>query len=68
MILRDFVRTYALLLIGGSALLLFLASRHLDPLAPYAPYAFVLLCPLLHLFMLAGHRDHADPGAPPEER
>lgn len=64
----------------GLALLAFLAiaaffliTEHTAHFFGILPYALLLLCPLLHLFMHSGHGDHSAPGGhadhqAPEER
>lgn len=36
----------------------FLVTEHLAHLIPVLPWAFLLLCPLMHLFMHGGHGGH----------
>jgi quinol-cytochrome oxidoreductase complex cytochrome b subunit len=36
----------------------FLITEHLAHLIPLLPWAFLLLCPLMHLFMHGGHGGH----------
>lgn len=57
---------------AGLALLAFLAiagfylvTEHTAHLWGYLPYALLLLCPLLHLFMHGGHGGH---GAAPDQQ
>jgi len=38
----------------------FLITEHTAHLFGLLPYALLLLCPLLHLFMHGGHGDHGD--------
>lgn len=38
----------------------FLITEHTAHFFGFLPYALLLLCPLLHLFMHRGHSDHAD--------
>jgi hypothetical protein len=38
----------------------FLITEHSAHLFGFLPYALLLLCPLLHLFMHSGHGDHAN--------
>lgn len=54
---------------AGLALLAFLAvagfylvTEHTAHLWGYLPYALLLLCPLLHLFMHGGHGGHGGSG------
>lgn len=37
----------------------FLITEHTAHFFGFLPYALLLLCPLLHLFMHSGHGDHA---------
>lgn len=51
----------------------FLVTEHTAHFFGILPYALLLLCPLLHLFMHSGHGDHSAPGGhadhqAPEER
>ena len=43
-----------LALAGGA----FLLTRHTDHVISYLPYAVLLACPLMHIFMHRGHRHH----------
>lgn len=36
----------------------FLFTEHLAHLIPFLPWMFLLLCPLMHLFMHGGHGGH----------
>lgn len=36
----------------------FLLSEHFGHIFPFLPYLFLLLCPLMHLFMHGGHGQH----------
>jgi len=38
----------------------FLITEHTAHFFGFLPYALLLLCPLLHLFMHRGHGDHAN--------
>lgn len=38
----------------------FLITEHTAHFFGFLPYALLLLCPLLHLFMHSGHGDHAN--------
>jgi hypothetical protein len=38
----------------------FLITEHLAHLIPILPWLFLLLCPLMHLFMHGGHGGHGD--------
>ncbi|MCU0532384.1 MAG: DUF2933 domain-containing protein [Hydrococcus sp. Prado102] len=40
----------------------FLITEHLAHLIPVLPWLFLLLCPLMHLFMHGGHGGHGDDG------
>lgn len=40
----------------------FLITEHLAHLIPFLPWAFLLLCPLMHLFMHGGHGGHGGHG------
>ena len=37
----------------------FLATYHFEHVVSALPFAFILLCPLMHLFMHGGHGGHA---------
>ena len=39
----------------------FLVTEHTAHFFGFLPYALLLLCPLLHLFMHSGHGDHGAP-------
>jgi choline-glycine betaine transporter len=39
----------------------FLAPYHFEHAVGALPFAFILLCPLMHLFMHGGHGAHARP-------
>lgn len=56
----SFLRSRAgLVLIGFLAIAAFyLATEHTAHVFGYLPFALVLLCPLLHLFMHGGHGGH----------
>jgi len=45
----------------------FLVTEHTAHVFGILPYALLLLCPLLHLFMHGGHGDHAGHGAEPKQ-
>ena len=38
----------------------FLIAEHKAHVLPFLPFALLLACPLLHVFMHRGHGDHAD--------
>ena len=38
----------------------FLITEHIAHFFGFLPYALLLLCPLLHMFMHHGHGDHAN--------
>ena len=38
----------------------FLITEHTAHFFGFLPYALLLLCPFLHLFMHSGHGDHAN--------
>ena len=38
----------------------FLITEHTAHFFGFLPYALLLLCPILHLFMHSGHGDHAN--------
>jgi choline-glycine betaine transporter len=40
-----------------------LATYHLEHVVGALPFAFILLCPLMHLFMHGGHGAHAGHGS-----
>ena len=42
----------------------YLVTEHTAHVLGVLPYALVLLCPLLHLFMHGGHGSHAGEGRP----
>ena len=42
----------------------FLITEHTAHFFGFLPYALLLLCPLLHLFMHSGHGDHANHADP----
>lgn len=47
------------LLVLGAVATYFLLTEHLAHVAQYWPFAFLLACPLMHLFMHHGHgHDH----------
>ena len=45
----------------------FLLTEHTAHVFGILPYALLLLCPLLMLFMHGGHGDHAGHGAEPKQ-
>ena len=54
---------------GGLALLVFLGiagffllTEHTAHVFGILPFALLLLCPLMHMFMHGGHGGHGDPG------
>jgi hypothetical protein len=52
-----------LVLIGFFAIAgFYLVTEHTAHLWGYLPYALLLLCPLLHLFMHGGHSGHGGSG------
>ena len=42
----------------------FLVTEHTAHVFGYLPWALLLLCPLMHLFMHGGHGGHGDSGTP----
>ncbi|HEY4691634.1 MAG TPA: DUF2933 domain-containing protein [Anaerolineae bacterium] len=46
----------------------FLLTEHTAHVFGILPYALLLLCPLLHLFMHGGHGDHAGRGSAAKQR
>lgn len=58
-----------LALIGFLAIAAFyLATEHTAHFFGYLPFALVLLCPLLHLFMHGGHGGHGGQGNTEDHR
>jgi hypothetical protein len=45
-------------LVIGAAAMYFLLTEHLAHTIQALPWAFVLLCPLMHVFMHRGHGGH----------
>ena len=39
---------------------IYAATEHGDHLVALLPFAFILLCPLMHLFMHGGHGGHTE--------
>lgn len=68
------------LLVFGAVAAYFLLTEHLAHVAQYWPFAFLLACPLMHLFMHHGHghqghqnhdgsaRRPQDPASPSSDR
>lgn len=52
---KTFLVCAAFLVIGG----ILLWTEHLAHALGYLPYLLLLACPLLHIFMHAGHGDHS---------
>ena len=44
----------------GAIILYFLITEHGAHVVPYLPFALLLLCPLMHIFMHGGHGGHGD--------
>ncbi len=59
-----------LVLLGGVAVAAYLVIWHGAHVAVALPFALLLACPLLHLFMHGGHGGHAghDHGGAPQDR
>lgn len=63
------------LLVLGAVAAYYLLTEHLAHVAGFLPFAFILACPLMHLFMHHGHgHDHhahgteEDPAPPARDR
>lgn len=63
---KSFWRSKAGLALAGALLLggVYLVTEHAAHLWAALPFAFVLACPLMHLFMHHGHGGHATSPAP----
>lgn len=46
-----------------SAAVIYALVAHTTHTISLLPYAFFLLCPLMHLFMMGGHGDHSGHGS-----